>query len=114
MGDDALALDDVAAATSLGQTDDAVTQLFVRVASGIVRARRGDLAEADVLTREAVTIAEQTDFLEAGSAWVARAVALRELGRDDEAVAAAGHARTLYVQKGYVNAIRWVDSLGLR
>jgi tetratricopeptide (TPR) repeat protein len=112
-GHDALALEEAAEAGALGQTDDAVTHLFLRVASGIVHARRGELAEADRLTREAIAIAEQTDFLEAASAWVARAIALVALDRRDEAAAAAGHARQLYAQKGHVNALRWVDSLGL-
>jgi hypothetical protein len=44
---------------------------------------------------------------------VARAIVLVAMDRRDAAVAAAGRARELYVQKGTVNAIRWVDSLGL-
>jgi len=109
--DEALAR--AAESKALGQADDAVTQLLWRSTVGTVQTRRGEPALADQVTREATEIADSTDFLDAGCAWVARAEALVAMGRRDEAVAAAGRAREQYVRKGYVNAIRRVDSLGL-
>jgi tetratricopeptide (TPR) repeat protein len=107
------ALEAAAESFALGQSDDAVTQLTWRAAAGTVHARRGELDQADELTRQAVEIADQTDFLEVGAAYIARAEALAALDRRDAAVAAAGHARQLYVRKGYVKAIRRVDALEL-
>jgi hypothetical protein len=109
--DDALAA--ATQANEVGQADDAVTQLYWRTGAALARAARGEPAEADHLTIEATEIAERTDFFDRGATWLARAVALSALDRRDEAVAAAGRAREQYVEKGFVNAIKRVDALGL-
>jgi hypothetical protein len=66
---------------------------------------------ADRLTLECVEIADTTDSLDAGSAWLGRAMVLKTLGRWDEATKAASRARELYAAKGFVSAVRRVDAL---
>ena len=95
----------------LGASDDAVTQILWRSAFCVVLARRGETAEADRVSTEAVDIADQTDAFDAGSAWLARAQVLSILGRREEATDAARRARDLYAMKGFVNGIRRAEAL---
>ena len=84
----------------LGSLDDAVTQTLWRVSKCIVLARRGDIEEADRISRECVEIADGTDSMDAGTAWLARAEVLGLAGRRQEAADAARRARDLYVSQG--------------
>jgi class 3 adenylate cyclase len=111
LGEDEEAARGAAESRRLGAPDDAVTQILWRSAEGVVLARRGAAAEADRVTTEAVAIAEGTDSMDAGTAWLARAKALEIVGRRDEAVEAALRARELFAAKGYVNNLRRVDEL---
>ncbi|HSS36234.1 MAG TPA: hypothetical protein VLR93_08155, partial [Patescibacteria group bacterium] len=70
-------------------------------ALGRVRAGQGRLAEAELLTAEAVAYFEQTDFLTfRARACLDRADVLRRSGRWADAVAAATLARELHRRKG--------------
>lgn len=95
----------------LSAPDDAVSQILWRAAEGVVLARRGQAAESELVTSEAIAIADTTDSMDAGSAWLARAHALSISGRPTEATEAARQARGLYAAKGFVNAIRWAEAL---
>jgi tetratricopeptide (TPR) repeat protein len=95
----------------LGSLDDAVTQTLWRAAKCIVLARRGDAAEADRISRECVDIADGTDSMDAGTAWLARAEVLAIAGRRAEAADAARRARDLYARKGWASAIRRAEAL---
>jgi len=107
--------DDAAARCSaesrrLGAPDDAVTQMLWRAAECVVLARRGAAAEADRVSQEAIDIADTTDSLDSGTAWLARAMTLSILGRHAAATDAALHSRGLYAAKGFVNAIRRAEA----
>jgi len=81
--------------------DDAFSQVLWRTARAKVRARRGDLAEAETLAREAVAVAERTDLLNTRGDTLAdlgEVVALA--GRPDEAAAIFGRASEVLEQKG--------------
>jgi tetratricopeptide (TPR) repeat protein len=95
----------------LGAEDDAVTQLLWRMAKGLVLARRGELDEADRITRECVEIADATDSMDVGTAWLVRAQVLVMLGRRDEAMEAARRSRELYALKGWVSGIRRAEAV---
>ena len=95
----------------LGSLDDAVTQTLWRAAKCIVLARRGDAAEADRISRECVDIADGTDSMDAGTAWLARAEVLAIAGRRAEAADAARRARDLYARKGWASAVRRAEAL---
>ena len=110
-GNDDEALRLAALSRSLGADDDAVTQILWRAAESVARARRGEAEGADRLGLEAVEIAETTDSLDAGSAWLARAMALKTLGREAEGREAAERARSMFVAIGYLTPVRRVDAL---
>ena len=75
-------------------------------------ARRGDLEEAQVLAREAVAIADRTDFLELRAAATADlAVVLGLAGRPQESVATLELAIRLHEDKGNVAAARTLRGL---
>ncbi|HKB27963.1 MAG TPA: hypothetical protein VKC59_02975, partial [Candidatus Limnocylindrales bacterium] len=111
MGDDEAALESAARSRDLGAPDDAITQILWRAAAGVALARQGNAAEAERVTAEGLEIAADTDSLDAGTAWLARAMALSALGRRPEAVEAARTARDFYAQKGFVNAVRRAEAL---
>ena len=85
----------------LASDDDLITQAAWRWVRAMILARRGGVAEAERLARQAVAIAAKTDFLDqrAGALVVlGRVLALRERG--DEAHAALTEALSLYERKG--------------
>jgi predicted ATPase len=66
-------------------------------------ARRGQLADAEILAQEALAFARASDFLNAhGDALCDHAEVLRTAGRQQEAVAAVKQAVRLYEEKGNV------------
>jgi hypothetical protein len=66
-----------------------------------VMARRGQLDDAEALAREAVALAEKTDFLVyRGDALVDLAYILQDAGRTQEAAVAAAAGLELHEQKG--------------
>jgi tetratricopeptide (TPR) repeat protein len=113
----ALSGDDVAAehaaeeSRRLGAPDDAVTQILWRSAMGVVLARRGEIADADRVTTKLVEIADSTDSMDAGSAWLARGMVLSTAGRTEEATEAGRRAREIYSGMGFVNGLRRVEAL---
>ena len=110
LGDEDEALRLAAEGRSLSQPDDALSQIMWRRVEGVVRARRGQLDEADRLTAEAVAIAATTDSAEIAEASLARAEVLQLAGRYDEARAAAADARSRFAAKGYANGVRRADA----
>jgi class 3 adenylate cyclase len=81
--------------------DDVLSQITWRGVRSKALARRGELAQADLLAREAVALAEETDGLNMhGDALLDLAEVLRAANRPTEAVAAAERALSLYKRKG--------------
>jgi tetratricopeptide (TPR) repeat protein len=88
-------------AAELGATDDAYTQMLWRQARAKVLARRGEHLEAERMAREAVTIAETTDTLDAqGDALADIAEVLVLSGKPDEAAVSLEQAIERYERKG--------------
>ena len=56
-------------------------------------------------------IADATDSVDAGMAWLARAHVLAILGRRAEAMDAARRARELYARKGWVMGIQQAEAV---
>jgi tetratricopeptide (TPR) repeat protein len=84
-------------------SDDVTSQVYWRGARSMVLARRGELDGAERLAREAVEIAEQTDFVMNQAATLNDlAEMLRLAGKPDEAAAALAEAVDLYERKGAV------------
>jgi class 3 adenylate cyclase/tetratricopeptide (TPR) repeat protein len=87
----------------LGGSGDAFTQVAWRQVRGKVLARRGEHVEAERIVREAVAIAEGTDFLNGqGDAHADLAEVLLLGGRFDEAEAALVVALERYQRKGNI------------
>jgi tetratricopeptide (TPR) repeat protein len=81
--------------------DDVFSQMAWRSVRAKALARKGELAQAELLAREAVALAEETDGLNLhGDALLDLAEVLRVAGRPSDAVAAAGRALPLYERKG--------------
>lgn len=94
--------------------NDAYSQLAFRYERARLLARRGEIDEGERLAREAVRIAEGTDFLHAHAEAVLRlAEVLRFAGRSEEAAATVAAAAELYERKGNVVAARRVRSWNL-
>jgi tetratricopeptide (TPR) repeat protein len=90
-------------AAELGASDDAITQVLWRQVRAKVLARRGELAEAERLAREAVAVCEKTDFLDAqGDVYADLGEVLLLAGQEDEAAAALQQALGRYQGKGNV------------
>jgi predicted ATPase/class 3 adenylate cyclase len=88
-----------------GALSDVVTQAVWRSASAQVLASDGELALAERHAREALELAESTDFLELQAMTsLALAGVLRETGKAGEAAALAADARQAYERKGNVVA----------
>jgi len=88
-------------ALDLGSNDDAFTQLAWRQVRAKVLARRGQSDEAERLAREALAIADASDFLNGqGEANAALAEVLVCAGKADEATAALERALERYERKG--------------
>jgi predicted ATPase len=85
----------------LAAEEDLVTQATWRGVRATILARRGGLAEAERLARQAVSIAERTDFLnQRAEALVVLGAVLGQRERHEEACAALSEALRLYEQKG--------------
>lgn len=85
----------------LAARDDVLTQMLWRGVQARILARRHRAAEAETLAREAVSLAEQTDFLvHRGDALIDLARILHDSGRTDEAAEAAAMGLHLHEQKG--------------
>ena len=81
--------------------DDAFSQVLWRTARAKVRARRGDLVEAETLAREAVAVAERTDLLNTrGDTLADLGEVVAVAGRPEEAAAIFGRASEVLEQKG--------------
>ncbi len=93
----------------LGADDDPFTQALWRQVAAIVKASRGDYAEAETLAREAVDRTAQTDLpgLQA-NALCDLAEVLETAGRRDEAVAAWQEALDRYERKQIIQLARRV------
>ncbi|MGZ8636595.1 MAG: AAA family ATPase [Actinomycetota bacterium] len=101
------ALDDAETLTLLsedaGAEDDVATQVLWRSARARILAARGDALEAELLAREAVARAEQTDDLNMrGDTLVDLGEVLAAAGRQQEATAAFAQALERYRAKGNV------------
>jgi class 3 adenylate cyclase/DNA-binding transcriptional ArsR family regulator len=105
-GRDDQALAAAVEARRLGAEDDAVTQIQWRSSMSVVAARRGDAAEADRLSAEAVAIAADTDSIDTTTAQMARSMVLSLIGRQSEAAEPARLAHAFAVAKGMVNVAR--------
>ena len=89
--------------------DDAFSQVLWRSARAKIRARRGELAEAEALAREAVAVAERTDLLNTHGDTLADlgdVVALA--GRPAEAVAVFEQAAEIFERKGNLASLERV------
>jgi predicted ATPase/class 3 adenylate cyclase len=81
--------------------DDVITHAMSRGVRASVLARRGGLAEAERLARQAVALAERTDFLNhRAEALTVLADVLARSGRPEQAKVAREEALDLYEQKG--------------
>jgi predicted ATPase/class 3 adenylate cyclase len=81
--------------------DDVFSQILWRAARAKIRARRGDLNGAELLARNAVDLAEQTDLLNTqADALLDLAEVLALGGRPDEARVTAAEAARRYERKG--------------
>ncbi len=89
----------------LGAAGDLLTQIRWRRVRARVLARRAEVQAGEALAREALAIAERTDFVnERADALIDLSYVLEESRRCDEAVAAASGAVHLYELKGNVVA----------
>jgi predicted ATPase len=89
----------------LGAAGDLLTQIRWRRVRARVLARRAEIQAAEALAREALAIAETTDFTnERADTLIDLSHVLEESRRCDEAVAAASGAVHLYEHKGNVVA----------
>jgi class 3 adenylate cyclase/tetratricopeptide (TPR) repeat protein len=85
----------------LATKDDFDPHYRSRAVRALVLARRGEFAEAEALAREALAIAEQTDWhLQHGGAAAALAEVLELAGRDEEARTYYERARASFERKG--------------
>jgi predicted ATPase/class 3 adenylate cyclase len=96
--------------------DDLVTQVHGRTALATILARRGEHGEAEALCREAVSLADETDWLNMrGDAYTCLAGVLASAGNVDAAHTAAQAAARLYELKGnLVSARRAQTAAGSR
>jgi ATP/maltotriose-dependent transcriptional regulator MalT len=97
----------------LAGSDDLVTQVVWRATRAGVLARRGEVVESERLGREALDLAEQTDFPELlGGALVALAEVIRLAGAADEARQLSRRASRTYEAKGHLVGARIVSRAG--
>ena len=79
---------------------DLLTQIIWRSVRARVLANRGNIDQAEPLARQAVSLAEHTDFLnQRADALVDLAHVLRQAGRHEEARSTGAEALDLYEQK---------------
>jgi ATP/maltotriose-dependent transcriptional regulator MalT len=92
--------------------DDLSAQIVWRAVRAQLLAQQGELAGAERMSREAVEMAERTDWLsDHGDALVARARVLQMAGNRDAAAACLSGAAALYAQKGNTIAAQRVQAL---
>jgi len=92
--------------------DDLSAHVQWRAARAKALARLGNVGAAESFAREAVALAEETDFLVVhADGLVDLAEVLRAAGRADEALSALGDALLLYERKGNVTASRRTQAL---
>ena len=85
----------------LAAADDLITQILWRSVRARTLAGRGLIEEAERLAREAVALAERSDFVnDRGDALFDFAIVLRQAGHLDDARAALAEGLRLYEQKG--------------
>ncbi|MFN2470763.1 MAG: AAA family ATPase [Gaiellaceae bacterium] len=90
-------------AAELGASDDALTQMLWRQVRAKVLARRGECAEAERRAREAVAIAEDSDWLDGqGDVYADLAEVLSLADRPKQAAEALEQALARYERKGSV------------
>jgi predicted ATPase len=88
-----------------GATNDLLTQMIWRSVRARILADRGDIAQAERLARQAVSLSNQTDFLnQRGDALLSLAYVLHQAGRLEGARATAAEALDPYQRKGNVVA----------
>jgi class 3 adenylate cyclase/tetratricopeptide (TPR) repeat protein len=111
-GNDAEALSFSIESERLSAPADVVSQVAWRRVRARILAGRGDLAQAQTIAREAVAIADATDFLsDRGDAQLDLAEVLRAGGRLDQARIAGGRALELYARKGNLVATERAQAL---
>jgi predicted ATPase len=89
----------------LAATGDLITQVYWRRVRARVLAQRGEIRAAEALAREALAIAEATDFVnDRADALIDLSHVLEASHRCDEAVSAVSGALDLYELKGNVVA----------
>jgi tetratricopeptide (TPR) repeat protein len=97
---------------AMAAADDITAQIPWREARAMIQARKGEREESEKLAREAVEIAELTDWLNMqGDAQMALADVLRLAERSKDALDAARVALDRYERKGNVVAAGWVRTL---
>jgi tetratricopeptide (TPR) repeat protein len=97
---------------SLAGEDDITAQVPWRYARARILAHRGEMADAEKFAREAVTIADGTDWLNMqGDAQLALGDVLRLAGRSEEAAGAALQAAERFERKGDVVAAGWARDM---
>jgi predicted ATPase/class 3 adenylate cyclase len=96
----------------LAAADDLVTRVMWRSVRAKILARRGEIEKAEELGREAVQLADSTDFPELKALTALDlAEVLDAAGKADEALELAARAREIYERKGNVVA---AEQSGLR
>ena len=101
----------VAHAAEWAPKDQPIQHARVRATRARLLARQGH-ADAESVAREAVALADTTDFLELrGDCRVALADVLRRAGHEDGAAEALGEALALYEQKGNIVSAERVRAL---
>jgi tetratricopeptide (TPR) repeat protein len=94
-------------AAELGASDDVATHFLWRQVMAKVLARRGDLAKAEQLAREAVAACEATDMLNSlGDTYADLAEVLSLAGRPEDTAAALSQALGCYERKGNLVSTR--------
>jgi gamma-glutamyltranspeptidase len=92
--------------------DDLSAQIAWRAVRSQLLARRGELREADRMSRDAVELAERTDWLcDHGDTLVARARVLQMAGDEEGAASCLSEATALYAQKGNTVAAQQARAL---
>jgi tetratricopeptide (TPR) repeat protein len=90
-------------AEGIAAADDVLTHLMLRDVRAKILARRGDLDEAERLSREALALANTTDSLSfIADMHVTLAEVLAAAGRLDEAAAEVDRAGEIYARKGHL------------
>jgi predicted ATPase/class 3 adenylate cyclase len=94
--------------------EDVFSQVLWRSGRAKIRARRGELGEAESLAREAVALAEKTDLLNTqGDTLADLAEVLALGGRPDEAAAVLEQAAEVFERKGNLASLARVRALAL-